>query len=136
MKHPSASAAPPSRDFSHRLLSILLGLFLALCLLKFGNPPIMEKYVTPPGNIYELLLGFPWPITWAYLGLAGLLVVGWRTARWELPVIGSVDAPAAVLVRPDGYIGHIAVHDLAGTTRAAVQAMTPLSSASTPSKRS
>ena len=85
MKHPSASVAPPSRNFSHRLLSILLGLFLALCLLKFGNPPIMEKYVTPPGNIYELLLGFPWPITWAYLGLAGLLVVGWRAARWELP---------------------------------------------------
>ncbi len=24
--------------------------------------------------------------------------------RWELPVIGEVDAPAAVLIRPDGYV--------------------------------
>ena len=23
---------------------------------------------------------------------------------WELPVIGEVDAPAAVLIRPDGYV--------------------------------
>jgi 3-(3-hydroxy-phenyl)propionate hydroxylase len=23
---------------------------------------------------------------------------------WELPVIGDVDAPAAVLIRPDGYV--------------------------------
>lgn len=24
--------------------------------------------------------------------------------RWQLPVIGAVSAPAAVLVRPDGYV--------------------------------
>lgn len=81
----SAPVAPPPGHAAHRLVSVLLGLFLGLCLLKFGNPPIMEKYVTPPGNIYELLLGFPWPITWAYLGLAVVLVLGWRAARWELP---------------------------------------------------
>ena len=23
---------------------------------------------------------------------------------WELPVIGDVDSPAAVLIRPDGYV--------------------------------
>ena len=27
---------------------------------------------------------------------------------WELPVIGAVDAPAAVLVRPDGYVAWVA----------------------------
>jgi 3-(3-hydroxy-phenyl)propionate hydroxylase len=27
--------------------------------------------------------------------------------EWELPVIGSVNAPAAVLVRPDGYVGWV-----------------------------
>jgi 3-(3-hydroxy-phenyl)propionate hydroxylase len=26
---------------------------------------------------------------------------------WELPVIGAVDAPRAVLVRPDGYIAWV-----------------------------
>lgn len=49
----------------------LLGAFLGLSLLKFGNPVIMEKWVTPPGDIYEFLLGYPWPIGWAY----GLLVI-------------------------------------------------------------
>ncbi|MFZ1488532.1 MAG: hypothetical protein WAS51_01195, partial [Ilumatobacteraceae bacterium] len=24
--------------------------------------------------------------------------------RWELPVIGEVDAPSAVLIRPDGHV--------------------------------
>jgi 3-(3-hydroxy-phenyl)propionate hydroxylase len=26
------------------------------------------------------------------------------TGRWELPVLGTVDAPAAALIRPDGYV--------------------------------
>ena len=26
---------------------------------------------------------------------------------WELPVIGAVTAPAAVLVRPDGYVAWV-----------------------------
>lgn len=30
------------------------------------------------------------------------------TGPWELPVIGSVTAPAAVLVRPDGYVAWVA----------------------------
>ena len=27
--------------------------------------------------------------------------------RWELPVIGEVSAPAAVLFRPDGYVARV-----------------------------
>jgi O-antigen ligase len=49
----------------------LLGAFLGLSLLKFGNPVIMEKWVTPPRDLYEFFLGYPWPIGWAY----GLLFV-------------------------------------------------------------
>jgi hypothetical protein len=29
--------------------------------------------------------------------------------KWELPVIGEVDAPAALLIRPDGYIAWVGV---------------------------
>jgi 3-(3-hydroxy-phenyl)propionate hydroxylase len=32
------------------------------------------------------------------------------TGRWELPVLGEVTAPAAVLIRPDGHVawvGHL-----------------------------
>jgi hypothetical protein len=29
------------------------------------------------------------------------------TGRWELPAIGAVPAPTAVLVRPDGYVAWV-----------------------------
>ena len=29
------------------------------------------------------------------------------TALWELPVLGVVTAPAAVLIRPDGYVAWV-----------------------------
>jgi hypothetical protein len=32
------------------------------------------------------------------------LVEGTHDGVWELPVIGAVSAPEAVLVRPDGYV--------------------------------
>jgi O-antigen ligase len=57
------------------------GAFLGLCLLKFGNPPIMEKLVTPPTNGYEFVLGYPWPINWAYWLLALVCAGGLIAAR-------------------------------------------------------
>ena len=29
------------------------------------------------------------------------------TGMWDLPVIGAVDAPTAVLIRPDGYVAWV-----------------------------
>ncbi len=57
------------------------GAFLGLALLKFGNPPIMEKFTTPPTNVYEVVLGSPWPIAWAYRLLAVVAVLGLFLAR-------------------------------------------------------
>lgn len=71
----------------------LFGAFLGLCLLKFGNPPITEKYVTAPTDVYEFLLGFPWPMTWAYgllvvVAVAGIAVKQWKSAApWWLVVL-------------------------------------------------
>ena len=48
----------------------LFGSFLGLALLKFGNPPITEKWVNAPASFWDLLLGYPWPIGWAYWLLA------------------------------------------------------------------
>ena len=85
-RHPTASAAPsplpasPARDWLALIFCALFGAFLGLSLLKFGNPPIMEKWVTAPTNIWEFVLGYPWPIDWAYLLLAGLAVVGGAVA--------------------------------------------------------
>src|SRR5436190_2162618 len=77
MKPPGkASAAPRSESLLARLFASLFGAFLALSLLKFGNPPIMEKYVVAPSNPYEVLLSTPWPISWAYWLLFPLAILG------------------------------------------------------------
>jgi hypothetical protein len=31
--------------------------------------------------------------------------------RWELPVLGAVSAPTAVLIRPDGYVAWVGEED-------------------------
>ncbi len=61
----------------------LLGAFLGLCLLKFGSPPITEKWVTAPAGFWEFLLGSPWPIAWAYWLVVIVGVVGVAVARWK-----------------------------------------------------
>ena len=43
----------------------------------------MEKYVTPPKEMYEFLLGYPWPIQWGYWLLIGIIVVGAFRRRWN-----------------------------------------------------
>jgi O-antigen ligase len=58
------------------VFATLFGGFLGLALLKFGNPPIMERWVEAPTNVYELVLGSPWPISWAYRFLGLLTVLG------------------------------------------------------------
>ena len=40
------------------------------------------------------------------------------TGTWELPAIGVVTAPTAVLVRPDGYVAWVGEASLAGLTEA------------------
>jgi 2-polyprenyl-6-methoxyphenol hydroxylase-like FAD-dependent oxidoreductase len=41
------------------------------------------------------------------------------TGRWELPVVGTVNAPTAVLIRPDGYVAWVGD----GTTRGLTEAL-------------
>lgn len=75
---PKLAGAPaetlPRAGTGSAIFSLTFGLFLGLALLKFGNPPIFEQWVTVPHNFYEFLLGFPWPLSWAYT--LTILVVG------------------------------------------------------------
>jgi O-antigen ligase len=90
------SPGQPSTLIRFKVFPGLFGAILGLSLLKFGNPPITEKWVNVPTNIYEFWLGYPWPINWA-LGLLilvsvmGLFVANWKVfaPRWlvGLPLI-------------------------------------------------
>jgi O-antigen ligase len=71
-----------------RVFALAFGGFLALCLLKFGNPPILESFVTTPREPYEFIISSPWPILWAHWMFFVLAVLGVVTARAkaQLPV--------------------------------------------------
>src|SRR5436190_6422210 len=77
---------PDSKETLRRVFAGSFGAFLGLSLLKFGNPPIMEKWVTAPGDIYECLLGYPWPIRWAYQVLFVVMIIGVLAARPKLAI--------------------------------------------------
>jgi O-antigen ligase len=82
----TASSPPPVVQVS---FAALFGAFLGLSLLKFGNPPIMEKWVSAPANVFEVILGSPWPIAWAYalfLPLVILGILGFRRGKLASPV--------------------------------------------------
>ena len=59
------------------------GTFLGLALLKFCNPPVMEKFVVPPANGYEWVIG-SWPTSIAYWLLAVVILVGLPVASFQI----------------------------------------------------
>lgn len=87
------SARRPT-SFQDHLFPVAFGGFLGLSLLKFGNPPVMERFVSAPGDGWELVFGTPWPVSWAFLMLAGVTLLGIATARWK------ISSPAWVLALP------------------------------------
>lgn len=99
MKAPSIQAHGSPRNWAEQTFPIIFGAFLGLSLLKFGNPPIMEDFVARPSDAYELVLGYPWPISWAYNILAITAVCGILFLRKQLPV------PRWLLVLPAIWLG-------------------------------
>jgi O-Antigen ligase len=87
---------PQHDDGLSRIFAGLFGAFLGLSLLKFGNPPVTEKWVTAPAGFWEFLLGYPWPIAWAYwmlalVGVVGVAVAGRKSAApWWLVALPAV----------------------------------------------
>ncbi len=92
-----ASAAPSARDWES-LFGGAAGLFLALGLLKFGNPVIFDKEISAPKDLFELLL-MPWPVAWGYGLLVAVLLLGLKVWSWKVP------APRWVVVLPLAWLG-------------------------------
>ena len=87
---PPDKAPVAYQTWADRLFPACFGAFLGLALLKFGNPPIMEKWVNAPGDKYEFLISTPWPIAWAYWLLVLLIVLGFFTAKCAKTPLSSV----------------------------------------------
>lgn len=73
--------APPafgSKRFSHvvgELFPGLLGLWIALALVKFGNPVILDHQIPPPSNLLEVMHQ-SWPVAWGYVLFGVVMVTG------------------------------------------------------------
>jgi hypothetical protein len=66
--------------------ALAFGLFLGLCLWKFGNPVILDGKITPPVTPSDFLAD-PWPTRWANwiflpLALAGVAIAFFKKLRW------------------------------------------------------
>jgi hypothetical protein len=72
---PKATAPPPAASGWPAVWQLLLGFFLGLCLLKFGNPSILDKLVSAPTNSLEYIVQ-PWPMRWGLVMLVILAVLG------------------------------------------------------------
>jgi hypothetical protein len=88
----------PAVDASEGVFAGAVGLWLALSLIKFGNPVIFDQQIHAPGNLDELLIS-PWPITWGYALLALVFLGGSKFCEWRTP------APMWLTVVPLGWLG-------------------------------
>lgn len=64
------------------LFAALAGIFIALGLIKFGNPVILGSDIHTPKALEELRYQ-SWPIDWAYLGFIPLVLVGLFLGKWK-----------------------------------------------------
>ena len=71
------------KHWAPTVFAAVFGAFLGLTLFKFGNPPIFEHAVSAPTQFWEFVVGYPWPISWAYWMLAGVGLFGVAVARWN-----------------------------------------------------
>ena len=83
MSKSTASPSPKTKAVAH-WLPLLVGGFLGLALLKFGNAIIMEKYITWPRDGFEWLIR-PWPTTVGHVLLIMMALAGGCVARWRRP---------------------------------------------------
>lgn len=63
-----------------------VGIFLALGLVKFGNPIVLDKMVEKPGNL-EAVLFQPWPASWGHIifGVLSVVIICLRASSFRLP---------------------------------------------------
>ena len=79
------AATARAREGWETLFAGAAGLFLALALLKFGSPVILDHRIPTPSTLEDFIYA-PWPLVWGQCLLAGLALLGLLVARWTVPV--------------------------------------------------
>jgi O-antigen ligase len=69
---------------------------MALALLKFGNPVILQDKIVSPTNLTELRVQ-AWPVSWGYALLGLVLSLSASVFRWQRPPVWMSALPLAWL---------------------------------------
>jgi hypothetical protein len=69
----STSSNQPRRAGYFHVFSALLGGWIGLSLLKFGNPVVFDGMFPPPRG-FDQIIHFEWPAAWAFAGTVALVV--------------------------------------------------------------
>src|SRR5580704_13876202 len=80
--HGNPGPKAPTRGIFHAIFAVCFGALLGLCLLKFGNPVVMEKFVERPGDIYQWIFN-GWPVVIAHWLLTAVVCLGIAVAQWN-----------------------------------------------------
>jgi hypothetical protein len=85
-REPATTVAPPTApsDFNvgETLFAGLVGLWLALGFIKFGNPAILGERIPAPKDALELVLA-PWPSGWGLILVALVFFSSLPFWRWQ-----------------------------------------------------
>lgn len=102
MNTPGNSETAPQPPW-RRLGTLAFGLFLGLCLVKFGNPVVLEQRIEPPVTAAEWWTQ-SWPVRWAFPLLlifsVSLLAFGKPASR-----IRAAGLPVTLVLLPVLWIG-------------------------------
>ena len=94
----SASPARSSSPEALRFFALIFGAFLGLCILKWGNPVILDAQIPMPRDAAEWLQQ-PWPSRLAAPFLMVLAVVGVMTSK-PMESLRGRHFPALLLILP------------------------------------
>jgi len=121
MKTTIVRTAAPKTNLLARdgFFAAMVGAWIGLGLLKFGNAVILADKIPAPENFLQFILD-PWPLEWGYLLLIPLVCVGLARWRWNRAV------PLWVICLPAAWFAFqliAAIHtvDSALTTRTLMQ---------------
>ena len=81
-KFKAQSPQPEKSPVASQLFAILCSFFLAITLLKFGNPVIFENISTVPGDVLEAIFQ-PWPFSWGHISISILVLLGLKVGRLQ-----------------------------------------------------